>query len=42
MIISMLVLTLGTVLLLESVWGRNQRQIDFRHFDSRAGDEGED
>jgi len=42
MIIAMLIFIVGTVLLLESVWGGQPRHVDSHHFDSMAGDEGDD
>lgn len=42
MIILMLMLIIGTVLLLEAVWGGHPRHVDSCHFDLMAGDEGDD
>jgi hypothetical protein len=42
MIILMLIYFAGTVLLLESVWGRHPKHVEFHHFDVMAGDEGDD
>jgi len=42
MIIAMLIFIIGTVLLLESVWGGHLEHIDSHRFDLMAGEEGED
>jgi len=42
MITAMLVFVVGTVLLLESVWGGHPAQSGSHRFDLMAGDEGED
>jgi len=42
MIIFMLLFIIGTVLLLESAWGRYPRHVDSHHLDLMAGDEGDD
>ena len=42
MISFMLILIVGTVLLLESVWGGHPKHVDSHHYDLMAGDEGDD
>jgi len=42
MIIFMLIFIVGTVLLLESVWGGHPKHVGSQHFDLMAGDEGDD
>ena len=42
MIIGMLLFIVGTVFLLEAVWGGQPKHVGFHHFDLMAGDEGDD
>jgi hypothetical protein len=42
MIIFMLIFIVGTVLLLETIWGGHPKHVDFHHLDLMAGDEGDD
>ena len=42
MVIGMLIFIVGTVLLLDAVWGGYPKHVDFHHFDLMAGDEGDD